>query len=110
MNCRAAENSHAPVPLLYVTYGLPSRSNSPEPPPGWQAPQAWVKKMEVLSIWENAALSVVPVVVFRANWLESEEGGHHFPYIPAERIHGLAGLYVSDTVIVPAASVRPCWK
>jgi hypothetical protein len=55
-------------------------------PPGWQMPQLAVKKKEDLSI------SVVVVLLLRANWLESEEGGHHLPNMPSDKSHGLVGL------------------
>jgi hypothetical protein len=50
-----------------------------------------VKKKEVLSI------AVDVVLLFRANWLESDDGGHHFPYMPSESSQGFDGLYASET-------------
>jgi hypothetical protein len=36
------------------------------------------------------SMSVDFVLLFRANWLESDAGGHHLPYMPSDITHGLA--------------------
>ena len=52
------------------------------------------------------SISARCIFTFLANWLESEEGGHHLPYMPLDISQGFLESSPSWTIIFPSASVR----